>query len=152
MATYNKIAIASQMFVEADARYTKARSDVDYVASILMSGAVVGIVGPLLKEQGGRTMHQLLAKIGELVAQPGGDRQHEGMYREVYNSLKHSGNKRANSKPSDDLEVHTDLRIEAAHMLDAAKEDFRKVVVSAEVRRVLTQEFVTLLEAQRDYA
>ncbi len=97
-------------------------------------------------------MHQLLAKIGELVAEPGDGAQHEGMYRAVYNSLKHTGNERAKMNPSDDLEIHTDLRIEAAHMLDAAKEDFRKIIVSVEVRNALTQQFVTLLEAHEDYA
>jgi hypothetical protein len=140
------------MFVEADARYTNATSDMDYIASILMSGAVVGIVGPLLTEQGHRTMHQLLAKIGELVAEPGDDPSHEGIFRVVYNSLRHTGNRRANLNPSDDLEIHTDLRVEAAHMLDAAKEDFRKIVVSSEVREALAPEFLSLLKAHKDYA
>jgi hypothetical protein len=152
MSTHNKIVIASNMFVEADARYRNASADIDYIVSILMSGAVVGIVGPLLKEQGGRTMHQLLAKIGDIVAEPGDGAHHEGMYRAVYNSLKHTGNERANLNPSNDLAIHTDLRVEAAHMLDAAKEDFRKIIVSADVRNALTQQFVTLLEAHEDYA
>jgi hypothetical protein len=152
VATYNKIVVASLMFVEADARYTNARSDTDYVASILMPGAVVGIVGPLLKEQGQRTMHQLLARIGELVAEPGDDPSHEGMFRVVYNALKHTGNKRVDLSPSDDLEIHTDLRVEAAHMLDAAKEDFRKVAVSSDVQNALSPEFLTLLGAHKDYA
>jgi hypothetical protein len=67
MAALNKIQLASEMFVEAHARYTSARRDIDYVTSILLSGAVVGIVSPLLKEQGGHTMHELLTRIGNLL-------------------------------------------------------------------------------------
>ena len=152
MSSHNKIVLASQMFVEADRRYRNASSDIDYVVSILSSGAVIGIVGPLLEEQGGRTMHQLLAKIGELVAESGDDASHGGMFRVVYNSLKHTGNERAKLNPSDDLEIHTNFGIEAAHMLDAAKEDFRKIEVSGDVRKALTKEFVTLLESSEDYA
>ena len=124
----------------------------DNVVSILLSGAVVGIISPLLKEQGGRSTHELLAKIGNLVAERGSDAAHEGMFRVAYNSLKHSGSGRAKVNPSADLEIDHDLRMEAAHMLDAARDDFRNITVSANVRRQLSQEFVALLEAVDDYA
>jgi len=52
MMTLNKICIASEMFVEAHRLYTEAKADIDYITSILLAGAVLGIISPLLKEQG----------------------------------------------------------------------------------------------------
>jgi hypothetical protein len=144
--------MASEMFVEAHDRYTNARRHIDYVTSILLSGAVVGIVSPLLKEQGGHSMHELLARIGNLIAEPGEEAAHEGVFREIYNSLKHAGNKNKNIPPSSDLEIQTNLKKEAAHMLDAAKHDFREIEALPEVREGLSKEFLTLLEANTDYA
>ena len=152
VATFNKIQLASEMFAEAHDRYTSARRDIDYISSILLSGAVVGIVGPLLKEQGGRTMHETLARIGNLIAEPGEEASHEGIFREIYNSLKHTGNKNKNIPPSNDLEIQTDLKKEAAHMLDAAKHDFREIEALPQVRESLSKEFLSLLEADKDYA
>lgn len=144
---FNKIQIASKMFVEAHNRYLGAKEDIDYISSILLSGAVVGIISPLLKEQGGHTTHELLARISNLIAESGEETSHEGMFREVYNSFKHAGNDRGKIAASRDLEIRTDLKREAAHMLDAAKEDFRNIEVSATVRNGLTQEFLDLLES-----
>jgi hypothetical protein len=152
MAALNKIQLASEMFVEAHARYTSARRDIDYVTSILLSGAVVGIVSPLLKEQGGHTMHELLTRIGNLIAEPGEEAAHEGVFREIYNSLKHAGNKNKNIQPSSDLEIQTDLKKEAAHMLDAAKHDFREIEALPQVREGLSKGFLSFLEADADYA
>ena len=152
MTTFNKIRLASEMFVEAHDRYTSAHRDIDYITSILLSGAVVGIVSPLLKEQGGHTMHELLVRIGNLIAEPGEEATHEGMFREIYNSLKHTGNKNRNILSSADLEIQTDLKKEAAHMLDAAKHDFREIEVLPKVREGLSKEFLSLLEADKDYA
>lgn len=124
----------------------------DYINSILLSGAVVGIVSPLLKEQGGHTMHELLARIGNLIADSGEGAPHEGMFREIYNSLKHTGNKIKNILPSNDLEIQTDLKKEAAHMLDAAKHDFCEIKVLPQFKERLTKEFLSLLESDTDYA
>jgi hypothetical protein len=130
--------------------YINARRDIDYVTSILLSGAVIGIVSPLLKEQGGHTMHELLSRIANLIAEPDEEASHEGMFREIYNSLKHAGNK--NIPASNDLKIQTDLKKEAAHMLDAAKHDFREIEVLPEVRKGLSKKFLSFLDAQKDYA
>jgi hypothetical protein len=66
MATLDKIRVASEMFVEAHTRYITASRDIDYITSILLSGAVIGIIGPLLKEQGARTTHELLVRIANV--------------------------------------------------------------------------------------
>ena len=140
------------MFVEAHERYMKATRDIDYVVSIVLSGAVVGIVSPLLKEQGGHTTHSLLARIDSLIAEPRDLPIHEGMFRAIYNAVKHAGNDRQNIAPSTDLEIETDLRAEAAHMLDAAKQDFRQIEVLPELSDSLSRKFVGLLESEMSYA
>ncbi|MBU1691535.1 MAG: hypothetical protein KKD65_12470 [Gammaproteobacteria bacterium] len=152
MGTLNKVQVASEMFVEAHSRYVKATRDIDYITSILLSGAVIGIIGPLLKEQGNRTTHELLAKIANAIAEPGDDPAREGIFRAVYNALKHAGNDRPKVPASDDLEIQTHLPMEAARMLDAAKDDFREIEVSGEVRRSLPPEFIQLLATDDTYA
>jgi len=71
MRVYHKLQLASEMFAEAHRQYSEAEREVDYVNSILLSGAVIGIIGPLLKEQGGQPTHNLLAKMDKLLADPG---------------------------------------------------------------------------------
>ena len=150
--TLNKVQVAAQMFVEAHERYTSATRDIDYIVSIVLSGAVVGIVSPLLKEQGGHTAHSLLARIGNLIAEPGEPPTHEGVFRATYNAFKHAGDERRMIAPSSDLEIQTELKREAAHMLDAAKDDFRQIKVLPDVKKGLSQQFVGLLESDEGYA
>jgi len=152
MAAFNKIQLASDMFVEAHARYTNATRDIDYIVSILLSGAIGGIISPLLEEQGGHTMHELLARIGNAIAEPGEEVSYEGMFREIYNSLKHSGNKKEKVAPSEDLEIQADLKQEAAHMLDAAKNDFRQITLQPKIKETLPESFLLLLQLDEDYA
>ena len=152
MAALNKVHVASDMFVEAHSRYVNATRDIDYITSILLSGAVIGIIGPLLKEQGGRTTHELLAKIADKIAEPGDDPARDGMFRSVYNALKHAGKDHPKVLASDDLEIHAHLSLEAARMLDAAKEDFRKVEASSEVQQSISPEFIQLLASDDTYA
>jgi hypothetical protein len=146
VAAFNKIQLASEMLVEAHGRYTSACRDIDYITSILLSGAVVGIVSPLLKEQAGHTMHELLTRIVNLITESGEEASHEGMFREIYNSLKHAGNTNKKIPASSDLEIQTNLKKEAAQMLDAAKHDFREIQVLPQAREGLSKEFLTLLE------
>jgi len=151
MAAYNKVILASEMFIEAHERFLSATRDVDYVISLMLSGAVVGIVAPLLNEQGKPSMHQLLARLSD-IAEPDGKRAHEGMFRAVYNGLKHAGNSRKGIVASADLSLNGDLRLEAAEMLEAAREDFTKILVTTDVHDQLSPRFVTLLRPSVDYA
>jgi hypothetical protein len=150
--THRKLVLASEMFVEAHERFTRATRDIDYVASLMLSGAVVGIVAPLLKEQGTRSMHQLLAALSGIVAEPGGTSAHEGMFRSVYNGLKHAGNRSKGVAPSQDLMLHANLRFEAAEMLEAAREDFRKVLVEPDMHSDLAPHFVGIITSGVEYA
>jgi hypothetical protein len=150
--SYNKIMLAADMFVEAHDRFANAKRPVDFIASLLLSGAVAGIVAPLLNEQGKRSAHQLLAALSNVVGEPSAGRTHEGIFRTVYNGLKHAGDPRRSVVPSTDLDLAADLRFEAAEMLNSAKEDFGKILVSAELNDQLSKRFIELLRSGDDYA
>ncbi len=152
VTTLDKVALASGMFMEAHRRFRTANGDIDYVVSIMMAGSVIGIIGPLLTEQGGHTSHSILARISNHINEPGAPPAKEGMFRAVYNGLKHSGDKGRNIAPSDDLVIEANLPREAAHMLDDAKADFREIKISADTRAKLSEEFLSALEAVESYA
>jgi len=152
MTIFNKIQVAAEMFLEAHQRYTTASRDIDYITSVMLSGAVVGIVSPLLTEQGGHSTHSLLSRISNAIAEPGEPPTRDGMFREIYNALKHAGDTKRKVAPSADLEIHADLAVEAARMLDAAKQDFRQIQISHELKKRLAPEFLDLLESTNDYA
>jgi hypothetical protein len=152
MATLNKITVASEMFMEAHRRFKTASGDIDYIVSIMMSGSVIGIVGPLLTEQGGHTSHSILARISTHLAGPGAPKTKEGMFRFLYNGLKHAGDKRRSILASSDLKIEAYLPAEAGHMLADAKADFRQIKVTPGTRRTLSNEFLKLLESDESYA
>lgn len=152
MKKYNKIVIASEMFERAHNQFMTAKSEMDYASSLLLSGAVVGIIAPLLSEQGRQPTHDLLVRMGQVISEQGDEKQHVGLYRVAYNSLKHAGNNTKNLKPSEDMEFETDILLEAAHMLNAAKADFKGIEVSGKVRQQCSPSFIALLEAEHEYA
>ena len=133
------------MLLEAQQKYTGAKCDIDYVNSILLSGAVVGIIAPLLEEQGGHPMHEILARITNVISSEDDEKCHKGVFRQTYNSFKHAGNNRKNIKPSEDLELETNVKLEAGRMLEVAISDFKEITVSNEVRNSISQEFINLL-------
>jgi hypothetical protein len=149
---FNKLHVASQVLMEAHRRYVSATEDIDYFVSILLSGAVDGIVAPLLKEQGGLTSHSLWARISDVV-EPGEKDTHEGLFRENYNALKHAGGDRRKIKPSSDLTFQFDPKREAESSLYAAKQDFRQLrpEISPEVMMQWSQEFIDLLDSDDGY-
>jgi hypothetical protein len=152
MKRYNKIVVASQLFERAHEIFESAESDTDYACSLLLAGAVVGIIAPILEEQGGHPMHDLLARIANATAEPDDKNYHAGFFRAAYNSLKHSGNNRKGIKPSEDLEFEADVKREAGHMLDVAITDFSEIRVSTEIRNLCSKSFIDLLESGREYA
>lgn len=89
MDRYNKIVMASKMFMEAHKLFMDAKNEMSYVSSILSSGAVVGIIAPLLEEQGGHPMHEILARISNVMTEEGEEEMHQGIFRETYNAFKH---------------------------------------------------------------
>lgn len=151
-AKVHKIDVAARLFLAAHERFTEATGDDDYIVTIVLSGASVGIVAPLLEEQGGNSTHSILAMLSKFVSHPGEPSTREGMFRAVYNGLKHAGDKKRNLKPSNDMEIVADLRLEAAHMLEAALFDFRETDIPQSVRAILPEGFIRILEHGGDYA
>jgi hypothetical protein len=141
--------MASKMFEEAHKLYSYAKNEMDYVSSILLSGAVVGIIAPLLAEQGGYPMHEILARISNVMNEDGEKDTKQGIFRETYNVFKHAGNRKI--KPSEDLEVETNLKLEAGRMLLAAKSDFKEISVSDEIRINISSNFIQLLKSNNEY-
>ena len=150
MKHFNKLHIASLMLMEAHKRYISATQDIDYIVSILLSGSVGGIVAPLLKEQGRLTSHSLWASISDAIEPD--ENTHEGLFREIYNALKHAGSDRRKIKPSFDLTLQFDPKREAESSLYAAKQDFRQLrpEVSPEVMMQWSQEFSDLLDSDEE--
>jgi len=151
MPTLRKLPLAASMLMEAHERYTSPRSETDLLTSIVLSGAVLGIISPLLKEQGGSTYHAQLSKLAKLL-EPGEPEVRETLFQTVYNGLKHAGFEHRKLKASDDLEITADLRLEAGRMLDAASHDFREILVPANDHELLPPGFVIFLAQHLDYA
>lgn len=151
MAVLNKILIAADMFVESHQCFVTAKCDIDYITSLLLSGAVVGIVGETLRDQGGVSTHRSLADLTNFVSETGTPKIPDGAFRMVYNALKHAGDKRNDIRASDDLEIYADLPDEAARMLDAAKADFNRIEISAEIASSLNPCFKELCLIRGSY-
>jgi hypothetical protein len=149
MAQYSKILLASQMFEKAHSEFVNAESDMDFINSILLSGAVVGMISPLMEEQGGCSTHRFLTRIGNARSS---EKKHIGMYRHIYNSLKHSGDSRNKVLASEDLSFEADLKYEAGKMLYCAKSDFNDVLIPNEQINLLSEQFKCLLSSECDYA
>ena len=63
MTEHNKIPLAGEMLVQAVNSYSHAPRDIDYVTSILLAGAVIGIIAPLLKELDIKSSQVALAEL-----------------------------------------------------------------------------------------
>ena len=147
MSEYNKIIVASSMLLEASTIFDGASSEMDFITSILLSGAVIGIIAPLLSELGGYPTHEILARIADTLDDNNEERHHPGMFRTVYNALKHAGNKRKTLKASDDLEFEANLAQEAEKMLYVAKSDFSNIYshIHPRVKKQLPTSFTELI-------
>ncbi len=97
-------------------------------------------------------MQEILARSSNVMASEDEEKMHQGIFRETYNSFKHAGNKRKKIKPSEDLEVETNLKLEAGRMLDVAKSDFKEITVSNKIRKEISNEFIKLLDSEHEYA
>lgn len=128
MATYSKIMLAMDMVSKSYDNYVNAKTELDYISSILLSGASLGIIQPLIRERGGKSFHKILETLMKRITLNDRDiKAHEGVFRQTYNSIKHAGNVRQNILPSDDLYINTNFKKEASRMLKACKEDFLKL-------------------------
>lgn len=149
MKTYDKIVLSSQLFERAHGQFYSAECDIDFAEIILLAGAVIGVISPVVAEQGGMSSHNVLAKMEVLLS--GGTNENEGLFRQVYNSIKHAGNRKREISAIDDLLFQADLQLEAARLLEAALSDFRQVKVTQKQKGAFSDNFISLLESDHEY-
>lgn len=140
---YDKRLIAADMLEEAINKFKTAKNDLDYIQSILLAGASIGITNPLLSENQKQTAHEKSAenvirireyRLGRELHWEERKDVFSGVMRfnkQAYNSLKHAG-KGTKLAASDDLEIETDFEVEAEELLWAAIEDFKSLPTSSE--------------------
>ncbi|MBJ2131145.1 hypothetical protein JC525_19715 [Alteromonas sp. IB21] len=135
----NKIQAADSMLVEAIKEFRNDDSQISYIKSILLSGAVIGITNPLLIEKGLETSIGEVANLSVSLShnQFNSHKEKETYKRRtisflkyVYNALKHSGVPKDSIQPSDDLEIECDLKTEARDLIMHAKTDMEKLNLS----------------------
>lgn len=158
MKEHNKLLLAGEMLLEAAKECRTAKTDVQFVKSILLAGAVSMIVTPILQELDIESLHENLAKraaeFGGIDLSKLSDKELTkvvgrglSFYRSTYNSLKHTGFY-DKIKPSDDVIFTADLEYEAYLLIDAAIIDFNKIPFSREVINFkLSDELLDLLNS-----
>ncbi|KQV78485.1 hypothetical protein ASD15_21985 [Massilia sp. Root351] len=135
---YNKLQLAGELLVAAAEDCRNAACDQDYAKSILVAGAVTGIVEPLLKELGIVPHHIGLARGAVEFKELDGPlfspeeraqliRQGRTYYQLAYSALKHAGFPGKNIKASENLEFETNLKEEAYYLVDSAINDYIKI-------------------------
>ena len=144
MKEHNKRVIAGDFLVEAVEAYKTAVSDADYAKCILLAGATIGIISPLLEELGIKPQQVELAEraaglsgIDLTTLTPNDRNVHiaKGLrfYRFVSNALKHTGNERYQIKASADLTFEADLKDEAQYLISTAIDDLNKLGLPVEI-------------------
>jgi hypothetical protein len=138
LKSYDKRLLAADMLEEAILKFKIAEKDLDYIQSILLAGASIGITNPLLNEVQKSTSHEKSANtvvrlrehaLGRALTEDEKKNVFSGSMRfnkQAYNSLKHAG-KGKMLAASDDLEIQTDLMAEAEELLWAAIEDYKNL-------------------------
>ncbi|WP_445427382.1 hypothetical protein [Alishewanella sp. HL-SH05] len=157
MKTHNKILLSGELLLEAANIYKSAKTDTEFAKSILLAGAVINIVSPLLQELGIEpseiqhahvvlklrkidkdtlTKDQLRKEIGKSLK----------FSRMAYNSLKHSG--KGELKASDDLIFEANLSEEAYFLIGNAIDDFKRLPLPVRtINSELPGELLTLLQS-----
>lgn len=157
MEIHNKIQLAGGLLVEAVRTYRSGAGNIDFAKSILLAGAVIGVVAPCLEEQDEKSSHIQLAEVAakckgiDLIhLTPKEKREEFGrsivFYRLAYNSLKHAGGRR--KKASDDLFFEADLKKEAYFLIGSAIDDYNKIALPQGVINAdLSNELLDLLQS-----
>lgn len=133
MEKHHKALLAGELLVEAAKTYRAGDTNVDFAKSILLAGAVIGIIAPWLEELGGKSSQTQWAELAiklkgiALTDLPLEEQDKEkgkamAFYRLAYNSLKHAG-KGEKIKPSSDLYFEANLKEEAYCLISCAIND-----------------------------
>lgn len=158
METHDKILLAGELLVDAAKNYRSGKTNVDFAKSILMAGAVIGIVAPWLEELCIKSSQVQLAEIAAKLKgvslnnlTPKDQKKEIGksiaFYRLTYNSLKHVGNGNK-LKASDDLSFEADLKEEAYYLISSAIDDYNKLPLPQHtINTQLSDDLLTLLQS-----
>ncbi|SFN28404.1 hypothetical protein SAMN05660284_01072 [Formivibrio citricus] len=158
METHDKILLAGELLVDAAKTYRAGETNIDFAKSILLAGAVIGIVAPWLEELGGKPSQTQLAGMAAnlkgvpLTNLPLNEQQKEigksiAFYRLTYNSLKHAG-RGEKTKPSDDRFFEANLKEEAYYLIGNAIDDYNKLPLSRQtINTKLSDDLLTLLQS-----
>ncbi|WP_043359412.1 hypothetical protein [Methyloversatilis universalis] len=124
------------MLIEADERIRDAASNVDYVAAILLAGAVAYIVFPILEEDGVIPVREVMAKLDNLFEGrlPGSKKTNASDFLVSYNALKHTGG-RGRGAASENLEVEMCLYSEAVSIMEDTLMDAAQLRPGDETRQ-----------------
>ncbi|MBK0114496.1 MULTISPECIES: hypothetical protein [unclassified Delftia] len=141
MKTYNKLVLGSEILVDASETYKNANCDAHFARAILLAGAVLEIIRPLLEELKIDTPMDELADLAHMVEHgiPAANKDDRNIYlrfyKATYNSLKHAGKDygRNQKKASDDLEIEADLQEEARELIDFAIRSFKRLPLSLDL-------------------
>lgn len=164
MKNYNKLILASKLLVESAKIYKLAVLDVDYAKSILLAGAVNGILEPLVRENKKIPSQKQFAisavEFRDRMQKDKNNNEPKGGIKEfiflskfTYNSLKHAGTSKHNGnkeviKAADDLNFKADLKEEAYWVIDHAITDFIQVYyLQIEINTQFSEEFIQLLRS-----
>lgn len=158
METHDKILLAGELLVDASKTYRAGEKNVDFAKSILLAGAVIGIISPWLEELGKKSSQVHLAEIalkikGIDLSNTSPKRCEEkigksiSFYRLAYNSLKHAGRDKK-VKPSDDLQFDANLKEEAYCLIACAIDDYKKIPLPQQtINTRLSEDLLTLLQS-----
>jgi hypothetical protein len=154
--SHDKLKLAGEMLVTAAHDFKKAESDIDYIKCILLAGAVKNIAYPLIEEFGGKSRSREMAELATYLMKKQGDRMlkideekqigkfiaYESL---IYNSLKHSGDKRKGIKPSTDLSFNADLTEEAKNIILDARAEFKRIYFHQTERNLFSDDLLDFL-------
>jgi hypothetical protein len=151
MKIHNKLLLASELLVESANTYRTASSDVDFAKSILIAGAVTGIIEPLLKESGTEPAQTQLAKLAvEIDNSKLADLAEREQLLEIGKFLRLSkfAYNTKDIKAVDDLIFEANLKEEAFWVIDYAISDFRQIFIPQSVINTqLSVEFLKLVQS-----
>ncbi|MDI1349695.1 hypothetical protein [Aquabacterium sp.] len=158
MDIHNKISLAGELLVEAIKIYRHGETNIDFSKSILLAGAVIGIVAPYLEELGIKPTQIRLAELAtslrniDLEQLKQTERKKEiaksiKLYRMTYNSLKHAGESKK-APPSQDLTFEANLKEEAYYLIGHAIDDFKKIPFTPkQLNNEFSDDLLDLLQA-----
>lgn len=130
----------------------------DFATSILLSGAVNEITEPLLKEFGIKTRRGYFSELAAKLSKSEKslkekEKLHFGLTKSVYNSIKHAGDHNGKVKPSEDLEIFSNLKDQAEWSLSFALDNFLALpdpyVTQQKINHIYSDEFLDLFQTLR---